>query len=125
MKSLQTNSIQKVEEEHIGKFQCDASDRRRVTLPDGQQVETTCLVVGEFDLLAVSLFGFENEWRFAFAKNEALPRSKHKGYTEEQRIYLLATLVEVSWPLKSPFELEPYKLLEEIVQTKINSGDKQ
>lgn len=58
VKSLQTNSVRKTEMRYTGTFQCDASDRRPVRLPNGQVVETTCLVVGGFDLLAVNLFEF-------------------------------------------------------------------
>ena len=60
-KSLQTNSIRSIEKGYVGKFQCDASDRRPITLPDGTVIETTCLLVGEFDLLAVGIFNFVKE----------------------------------------------------------------
>jgi len=118
VKSLQTHSIRKVGSEYTGKFQCDASDRRRVTLPNRQKIETTCLVVDEFDLLAVNLFEFEQEWRFAFAKNTDLPRSRFPKYTPQQRKYLLATLMEATWPLKPPFEPEPFRLLDAIALEK-------
>jgi len=118
VKSLQTHSIRKVGGEYIGKFQCDASDRRQVTLPNRRKIETTCLVVDEFDLLAVNLFEFEQEWRFAFAKNTDLPRSRFPKYTPQQRKYLLATLMEATWPLKPPFEAEPFRLLDEIALEK-------
>jgi hypothetical protein len=92
MKSLQTASVRRTDRGYIGRFQCDASDRRKVVLPNVEKLETTYLLVGGFDLLAVNLFEFGQEWRFAFAKNEDLPRSTFKGYTPEQRQYLLATL---------------------------------
>jgi len=116
-KSLQTNSIQRVENIFVGKAQCDASDRRTVTFADGSTLETTCLLAGEFDLLAVNLFAFENKWRFTFAKNSDLPRSTYRQYTEEQRSQLLASLVPVSWPPQPPFRDEPFKLLGEIIKT--------
>src|SRR5713101_8003606 len=53
-KSLQTNSIRRVGDTFIGKAQCDASDRRTVTFADGSTLETTCLLAGEFDMLAVN-----------------------------------------------------------------------
>lgn len=118
VKSLQTHSIRQFAGGFTGKFQCDASDRREVVLPDGQRIETTCLVVGEFDLLAVNLFEFQQEWCFAFAKSSDLPRSRLARYTPAQREQLLATLVEVTWPLKPPFEPEPFGLLDEIVREK-------
>lgn len=121
-KSLQTNSIRTTNDGLLGRVQCDASDRRPAILPNGQTVETTCLVVGEFDLLAVCLFEFVNEWVFAFAKNSDLPRTRSKKYTPEQQAYLLASLVEITWHLKSPFRLEPFALIEEIAREKARKG---
>jgi hypothetical protein len=114
VKSLQTNSVRRTETGYVGTFQCDASDRRPVKLPDGQVVETTCLVIGGFDLLAVNLFEFGQEWRFAFARNADLPRTKSPKYTSEQRQYLLATSIRITWPLRPPFHEEPFQLLDQI-----------
>ena len=121
-KGLQTNSVKKTEEGDVGKFQCDASDRRKVTLPNGRKIETTCLLVGEFDLLAVGIFEFGQEWRFAFAKNQDLPRTRSKKYSEKQRQYLLATTMEITWPLQPPFEAEPFKLIEVLAKEKNKKG---
>ena len=60
---------------HQGQVQCDASDKRTVTFPDGEQVQTTSLQVGEFDILAAGLFTFREHWDFGFALNSDLPRS--------------------------------------------------
>lgn len=117
-KSLQTNSIRKEDSGFFGKTQVDASDKRPVKLPNGKTVSTTCLLVGEFDLLAVNLYGFENKWNFVFAKNIDLPRSNFKGYTPAQRKYLIATLVRVNWPPQPPFTDDPFPLLDEIVRAK-------
>ena len=110
-KSLQTNSICKTDDGFEGKFQCDASDRRTIKLRGGKKVETTCLRVGEFDIIAVNLFAFEEKWKFAFALNEDLPRSNFKKYSPAIRRQLLATLMPVSWPLKSPYTESPIPLL--------------
>ncbi len=119
VKSLQTGSVRETGVGYyVGRFQCDASDRRRVMLPNGNEIDTTCLLLGEFDLLAVNLFDFLGKWHFAFARNKDLPRSRYRGYTEEQRQYLLATLMEVTWPLSFPFREEPFGLLDEIVREK-------
>ena len=118
VKSLQTASVQQTEEGYQGRFQCDASDRRTDELPNGETMQTTCLVVGQFDLLAVNLFAFREQWDFAFIRNRDLPRSRYRRYTPEQRQYLLATLVSVTWPLQSPFEPEPFRLLAEISREK-------
>lgn len=118
VKSLQTNSIKRVGPIFSGKTQVDASDKRPVKLPNGKMVSTTCLLIGEFDLLAVNLYGFENKWKFVFAKNVDLPRSNYKGYTPAQRKYLIATLIGVNWPPLAPFLADPFPLLDEIVKAK-------
>jgi len=113
-KSLQTNSIRKTGEGYEGKYQCDASDRRFVKLNGGKKIETTCLKVGEFDVVAVSLFAFEGKWRFAFALNEDLPRSNFQKYPPSIRRQLLATLMPVSWPLRPPYIESPIPLFERL-----------
>lgn len=118
VKSLQTNSIRKEGDTFLGKTQVDASDKRPVRLPNGKTVSTTCLLIGEFDLLAVNLYSFENKWNFVFAKNTDLPRSNFRGYTPAQKKYLIATLISVNWPPKPPFVNDPFPLLDEIVRVK-------
>lgn len=113
-KSLQTNSIRQTDEGYEGKYQCDASDRRTVKLRGGKKIETTCLLVGEFDIIAVNLFSFEEKWRFAFALNEDLPRSTFRKYPPSIRQQLLATLMPISWPLKPPYIESPMPLLERL-----------
>jgi hypothetical protein len=115
VKSLQTLSIRQNDEGYIGNFQCDASDSRIVLLPNGERLKTTCLLAGGFDLVAVNLFGFRHQWDFAFALNRDLPRSTHRGYTPEQRKYLLATSVKVTWPVEPPFVTDPFILLDQLV----------
>jgi hypothetical protein len=119
VKSLQSNHIERTttidgDRQWTGKFQCDASDRRSVTLPDGREMETTCLVVGEFDLLAINLFEFGGEWRWAFALNEDLPRTPYSGYDPDVRQHLSKGTMDIEWPLtpESPYEAEPWGLLE-------------
>lgn len=113
-KSLQTNSIRKTVEGYEGKCQCDASDRRRIKVGT-RSIETTCLLLGEFDIIAINLFAFEEEWRFAFALNDDLPRSNYQKYPPGIRRRLLATLIPVSWPLKPPYIGSPIPLLERLL----------
>ena len=114
-KSLQTNTVRKTDEGWIGKAQVDASDRREVNLPDNTTVSTTCLRRGEFDILAVNVFAFENKWRFVFAKNSDLPSSRYAKYTEYQRQHLLATLSTIHWPPQPPFYEEPFTLMNQML----------
>jgi hypothetical protein len=118
VKSLQSNSIRFDPSlgVYLGKAQVDASDRRPVTLPDGSQIETTCLLAGEFDILAINLFQFKEEWIFGFALNRDLPRSRHKVYTDFQKQHLLATLVDVTLPVQPPFSTDPFQLLDMIIE---------
>ena len=115
-KSLQTNTIDYKDGQWTAKSQVDASDRRQITLPNGTTLSTTCLVVGEFDVLAVNTYPFEDKWRFVFAKNKDLPRTCWWKYTPEQRQYLLATTVEVTWPPSPPFHDDLFKVLDELIQ---------
>lgn len=98
-----------------GVSQVDASDRRRVVLPDRTTLETTNLLVGEFDVLAVNCFSFENKWIWVFACNMDLPRSTFRGYTDEQRKHLLATTVTVTWPPTGGFTADVFALLDRLV----------
>ncbi|MBI4210593.1 MAG: restriction endonuclease [Candidatus Diapherotrites archaeon] len=119
VKSLQTATVkQKENGGFVGKFQCDASDSRTITLTNNETIKTTCLLVGEFDLLAVNLFEFHKKWVFAFSKNRELPKSNYKKYTPEQRKYLLSTLMQITWPLEKPFNEDPFKVMDEIVAKK-------
>lgn len=101
-----------------GEVQCDASDRREVLLPNGLRVNTTSLVVGEFDILAAGLFAFRGKWDFSFCLNSDLPRTSSSNYPEEAHRYLLKTLVPVSWPIEPPFVADPFVLLDKLVAEK-------
>jgi hypothetical protein len=112
VKSLQTNLVKKDGTVWRGRAQVDGSDRRIVTFPDGTQLNTTLLLRGDFDILAVNCFAFENEWHFAFALNRDLPKSTFRKYTQAQRDQLIASLVPVSWPPEPPFVADPFPLVE-------------
>lgn len=117
VKSLQTNSVEHLDNDAWrGKVQVDASDRRMVALPDGSTLNTTCLLRGEFDVLAVNCFAFGEQWRFAFALNAELPENTFKKYTDYQRKHLLPSLMTVDWPLKPPFTDNFFELLDRLVK---------
>ena len=114
-KSLQTNSVRQTGDgAWRGTFQCDASDRREIALPNGHTVNTTCLAVGEFDIVAVNCYAFGEEWKYAFAKNIDLPHpSRCSGnLAEEDREYLVKSVIPISWPLQPPFTTDIYSLLD-------------
>lgn len=116
-KSLQSSMIKydKENQKWYGKAQVDASDRRVVTFKDGTTLNTTLLLRGEFDILAVNCYAFTGEWDFVFARNSELPFSSYKKYTEQQRNELIASLVPVVWPPEPPFHKDLRGLLQEMV----------
>lgn len=60
VKSLQTATVRwdAAANQWRGKAQVDASDRRLIRLSDGSTLQTTLLLRGEFDILAVNCFAF-------------------------------------------------------------------
>lgn len=119
VKSLQTNSVKNLGgDSWVGKAQVDASDRRLVTFPNKTKLNTTCLLRGEFDLLAVNCFAFGEQWRFAFALNSELPENTYSKYTAYQRKHLLPSLIIVEWALQPPFTDNPFALLDKLIQQK-------
>lgn len=119
VKSLQTNSVINLGGDRwIGKAQVDASDRRLVKFPNKTKLNTTCLLRGEFDLLAVNCFAFGEQWRFAFALNSELPENTYSKYTAYQRKHLLPSLITIEWALQPPFTDNPFALLDKFIQQK-------
>lgn len=114
-KSLQSKTVKQTAEGFTASFQCDASDCRTVHFGDGTEVRTTCLIAGEFDIVAVNLFALEEEWRFAFALNQDLPRSRYKKYTPFQQNQLIASLIKITYPLQPPFVDDPFVLLDRLI----------
>lgn len=120
-KSLQSTLIKNLGGgKFSGIYQCDASDRRPVKFGNRSTVETTCLLVGEFNIVAINLFAFTNEWRFAFALNKDLPRSTFRKYTPYQQKRLLASSMPITWPVQWPYVLDPFPLLDLVVDGKIS-----
>ncbi|MDI9348681.1 MAG: hypothetical protein QM537_01610 [Candidatus Symbiobacter sp.] len=119
VKSLQTKTCTNLEgEKWVGKAQVDGSDRRIVTFSDGTQLNTTLLLKGQFDILAINCFAFGNRWRFIFCKNEDLPNSNFKKYAPEQHKSLIASLVTVNWPPAPPFTDNLIQLMESFFRDK-------
>lgn len=120
-KSLQSSMIKWDEHKKrwTGKAQVDGSDRRTINLPDGSALNTTLLLRGEFDILAVNCHAFEGKWRFVFARNRDLPSSSYRLYSEEQKKFLIASLIPVSWPPEPPF----YANLRDLLDEMINDGE--
>ncbi|MGH9799746.1 MAG: restriction endonuclease [Blastocatellia bacterium] len=114
-KSLQTNLIRKTADGYAATYQCDASDSRVVRFSDGSEVKTTCLLTGEFDIVAVNMFALEEDWVFAFALNRDLPRSRYRKYSELQQRELIASSIKISYPLHPPYVSDPFVLLDRLV----------
>ncbi len=114
-KSLQSKTIKPTQEGFAASFQCDASDCRTVRFGDGTEIKTTCLLAGEFDIVAVNLFAMEEEWRFGFALNRDLPHSRYKKYSAFQQSQLIASLIKITYPLQPPFVTDPFLLLDRLI----------
>ncbi len=63
-KSLQSGMVKWDEKNNrwTGKAQVDGSDRGVIQLPDGMTLNTTLLLRGEFDVLAVNCYAFDEAW---------------------------------------------------------------
>ncbi len=116
VKSLDVPKVRHDASGFRGTFQCNASDSRPVQFPNGKSLTTNCLLVGEFDVLAVSLFAFERSWRFAFAENGDLPRSTWAKYKPWQRRYLLKSSMEITWPLSPPYHEDLFGVLDSVLR---------
>lgn len=103
-------------------YQCDASDRRKVVFRDGSSVETTALLVGEFDIVAVNIHAFKDKWDFVFAKNKDLPtmkgatRGAAKNYTSYQQENLIKTSINIGLEPSEPYVHDPFVLFDEIIE---------
>lgn len=114
LKSIQTNLTKEIRPGIFAtKVQNDASDSRRIRLPNGHTVQTTCYLVGEYDILGVSLQPFVGRWEFAFKKNKNLKRTTSPKYSKADRKYLLATLEDFSFPLDPSWSTDLLSLLKD------------
>lgn len=120
LKSIQTNSIKRAEED--GKIyatvQNDASDRRTIELPTGETVETTNYKVGDYDVLAVPLYPFCGKWEFAYLLNAECRHTTSRKYTDTQKQYLLATTEKITFPLSPPWTEDLAEILERYISNK-------
>lgn len=131
VKSLQTNSLRPQKSGRVApKYQCDASDRRVVTFSDGSTVDTTALLVGEFDVLALNIHAFAGQWDFVFAKNADLPtmegatRGAAKDYTELQQKQLIKTLIPIDRnPDPSLYSFNPYAIMDSVIEDRRHGMD--
>jgi hypothetical protein len=101
---------------YVGAFQCDASDRREIVLDNGDKVNTTLLKFGEFDVIAAGVFSFKNKWEFGFALNSDLPSSDRYGENSSQ---LIASLVNIEYPFKKPFESDPFRIFDRVLKQRV------
>lgn len=115
LKSIQTNSVAWRHDINCltADVQNDGSDRRTVELPNGLRIETTNYKVGDYDILAVPLFPFTGDWRFAYKRNRDCRSCESSKYTEEARRYLLSSTEQITWPLTGDWTEDLTSLLDE------------
>lgn len=131
VKSLQTHTIQRLDDpgqETLDGDESDAarweagfhikgtSDQRAVEW-NGETYNTTLMNVEEsdVDIMAVNLYRIEDEWRFAFIKLTDLPRSEG-NYPDELRQQLSKSLPKLTIPLEDPFTDDLYELMDDIIE---------
>jgi len=96
-----------------GTVQVMASDRREITFEDGTSVESSLLEIGEFDILAVNMFEYFEDWEFMFIKNEDLPQSSTHNR-------LLKSNPNATYPPDRsplPYSEDPFELIEETISS--------
>lgn len=115
IKSIQTNSITWDIEKNVlqAYVQNDASDKRKILLPNGEEVITTCYLANEYDVLAVSLFPFSERWDFAYKRNTSCRKTNNKKHSETVRSYLLSTTEKITFPLTEEWTTDLLSLLNE------------
>ena len=125
LKSIQTNSLKDGDGEIVAVVQNDASDRRKLRLPTGRTIETTCYAVGEYDILAVPLYPFTGNWsEFAYRRNRELTRSGYAKYSPEDRACLLSTTERISWPLGPEWTTNLADLLDSQIGTPVDASER-
>ena len=107
-RNLQTGLLQ-------ASVQNDASDSRRVALPAGRTVVTTCYARGDYDILAVALFPFTGDWSYAYMRNLDCRRSASKKYARRDAAHLLATTETITWPLGGNWSTDLAALLDDCI----------
>ncbi len=116
LKSIQTPSLEDRDGRVVAHVQNDASDRRKITLPTGKVIETTCYQIGEYDILAVPLYPFTGSWTdYAYRRNRDLTRTTSRKYSEEEQACLLATTEKISWPLGPEWTTDLLSLLDKSI----------
>jgi hypothetical protein len=114
LKSIQTNSICRNISSGLlqADVQNDASDRRKITLPNGHTVDTTCYARDDYDILAIPLYPLSGEWNFAYKRNRDFRSTESKKYKQEDQQYLLSTLERIHWRLDENWHTNIVNLLD-------------
>jgi hypothetical protein len=122
VKSPATGSIQTDIEsgDLVATVHNDASDKRWLSLPNGQSVETCCYVANEYDILAVPLFLFHGRWEFAFKWNVDCRRAvRNKGIPEDSRDMFLSTTESMTFPSLQGWKTDLFELLADDPSTRV------
>lgn len=132
VKSIQSNHIEKIDSEHTQKdlsgndkpqirWKSDynikgSSDPREIEykgeIYTGTQLD---LENPGFDIMAVCMFRFENEWDFGFILPDDLPRTKKYSWPEELRETHSASFPDITLPVQEPYTDDLFELIDEII----------
>ena len=116
LKSIQTNSIKwdKNSKKYLANVQNDASCKRKINLPNGEEICTTNYKIGDYDILAVPLYPFCRKGMFAYKLNKNCRRSTYKKYTKDQQKQLLSTTEKITYPLSKDWTTDIDKIIKEV-----------
>ncbi|TKX45169.1 hypothetical protein [Halorubrum sp. ARQ200] len=109
------------ERKYMGTVQMRESDYIERTLQTGETIETSLIEIGLFDILAVNMFEYFDEYKFMFARSEDLTRS-------DVHPRLIASSPEAKYPPEInehvDYRENPFELIEEIIEERNRGGKK-
>jgi hypothetical protein len=97
-------------------FQCKGSDTRKVRLDNGTTMQTTESPLGEYEIVAVSLFEVDQRWRFAYCRTQDLETNPDTG--------LLKMSQRISLPLRDRYVGDAFSLFERICRQRKSKSSK-
>lgn len=95
-----------------GTVGCKNSDKREILLEDGTQLNTSSIVRGAFDILAISTYAVSEKWDFLFMENRFLPSTSISNS-------LIKTQFKISPMLTPLLESSILKVLDSALEHKL------
>jgi hypothetical protein len=112
LKSIATDSVRHdvLNDTWQGKVRTKATDRRDIEIDGVGVIRTSCLIKGEFDILAISTLPVDGQWTYMFMDAAFLPETANPG--------LIQTSFTLN-PLTTPgVQADPLKVFDSILAKK-------